>query len=90
MIVVECEEASKFGSGDRFGGVGWGIVVSNISERSSVEKVRLASSAVDTQLALFETQMYSFAYFSESEARHAVCASFAWKVSPVSHRHATN
>ncbi len=32
-------------SGERLGGVGCGTVVSNSSERSRVEKVRLASSA---------------------------------------------
>lgn len=32
-------------SGDRVGGVGWGIVVSNNSDRRRVENVRLASSA---------------------------------------------
>lgn len=46
-MVVECDEGSNVGSGDRLGGVGWGIVVSKISERNSVEKVRFASSAVD-------------------------------------------
>jgi len=44
-MVVECEEGSNVGSGERFGGVGWGMVVSKISDRSNVEKVRLASSA---------------------------------------------
>ena len=33
------------GSGESVGGVGWGIVVPKSSERRSVEKVRLASSA---------------------------------------------
>ena len=43
--VVECDEPSKVESGDRFGGVCWGMVVSKISDRRSVEKVRFASSA---------------------------------------------
>ena len=46
FIVVECEESINVESGERFGGVGCGIVVSKISERSNVEKVRFASSAV--------------------------------------------
>lgn len=33
-------------SGDRLGGVGWGIVESNISARSTFEYVRFAASAV--------------------------------------------
>lgn len=45
LIVVECVELSEVGSGDRFGGVGCGIVPSNISERKSWENVRFASSA---------------------------------------------
>lgn len=45
LIVVECVEVGGAGSGERVGGVGWGMVVSNSSERSKVEKVRLASSA---------------------------------------------
>ena len=45
FMVVECDEGSKIESGDRFGGVCCGIVVSKISERSNVENVRFASSA---------------------------------------------
>jgi hypothetical protein len=45
FMVVECDEGSKVASGERFGGVGWGIVLSNISDRSNVENVRFASSA---------------------------------------------
>ena len=45
FMVVEWDEGGKVESGDRFGGVCCGIVVSNISERSNVEKVRFASSA---------------------------------------------
>ncbi len=39
-------EEEGIGSGERFGGVGCGIVVSKISARRSVENVRLASSAM--------------------------------------------
>ena len=45
--MVECDEGSSVVSGERLGGVGWGMVVSKISERSNVEKVRFASSAVN-------------------------------------------
>jgi len=34
LMVVECDEVSNVGSGDRFGGVGCGIVVSKISDLS--------------------------------------------------------
>lgn len=47
LTVVECDEGSNVGSGDRFGGVGCGIVVSKISDRSKVENVRFASSATN-------------------------------------------
>ena len=40
-------------SGDRFGGVGCGMVVSKSSERRRVEKVRFASSAACCQLEGF-------------------------------------
>ena len=46
LMVVECEEGNRVESGERFGGVGCGMVLSKISERSRVEKVRFASSAV--------------------------------------------
>lgn len=45
-LVVECDEGNKVESGEILGGVGCGIVVSKISERSNVENVLLASSAV--------------------------------------------
>jgi hypothetical protein len=47
FIVVECDEGSNVGSGERLGGVGCGMVVSKISERSNVENVLLASSAAE-------------------------------------------
>jgi hypothetical protein len=43
--VVECEVGSKVVSGERLGGVGCGIEVSNISVRNKLEYVRFASSA---------------------------------------------
>ena len=46
LIVVECEAGSNVGSGERFGGVGCGIVVSKSSDLNKVENVRFASSAV--------------------------------------------
>ena len=45
FMVVECEDGSKVGSGERLGGVGCGMVSSNISDLRTVENVRLASSA---------------------------------------------
>ena len=45
LMVVECEAVNKVGSGERVGGVGWGIVLSKISDLRSVENVLLASSA---------------------------------------------
>ena len=41
LMVVEWAD-----SGDKLGSAGWGIEFSNNSDRKSVEKVRLASSAV--------------------------------------------
>ena len=46
LIVAEWVEIR---SGERLGGVGWGMVVSNNSDLRSVEKVRFASSAVQDQ-----------------------------------------
>jgi hypothetical protein len=37
LIVVECDDGSMVGSGERFGGVGWGIELSKISTRSTDE-----------------------------------------------------
>jgi hypothetical protein len=47
LMVVECDEGKSVGSGERFGGVAWGMVLSKISERSNVENVRFASSAMN-------------------------------------------
>ena len=49
FMVVECVEGGKVGSGDKVGGVGCGIVVSNNSDLNNVENVRFASSAVSCQ-----------------------------------------
>lgn len=49
LMVVECVEGGRVGSGDKVGGVGCGIVVSNSSDLNSVEKVRFASSAASSQ-----------------------------------------
>lgn len=46
LIVVECVDGGNVGSGDRIGGVVCGMLLSKSSERSKVEYVRLASSAV--------------------------------------------
>jgi hypothetical protein len=40
FMVVEWEEGIRVASGERLGGVGWGMVVSKISDRSNVENVR--------------------------------------------------
>jgi hypothetical protein len=47
LMVVECDEGKSVGSGERLGGVAWGMVLSKISERSNVENVRFASSAMN-------------------------------------------
>jgi hypothetical protein len=47
LMVVECEDGNNAGSGDKLGGVGCGIVLSKISARRRVEKVRFASSAIE-------------------------------------------
>ena len=58
--MVECDEGSSVVSGERLGGVGWGMVVSKISERSNVEKVRFASSAVNLISAKSHSKIESF------------------------------
>lgn len=52
LMVVDRAEECKVASGDNEGGVGCGTDVSKSSERSSVEKVRFASSAVHYQSVL--------------------------------------
>lgn len=49
FTVVECDVCSRLASGEWFGGVDWGIVLSNISARSNVEYVRFACSAIVVQ-----------------------------------------
>jgi hypothetical protein len=58
--VVECDDGSKVESGEILGGVCCGMVVSNISERRSVEKVRFASSAVRRVSELPNSGGYTF------------------------------
>ena len=48
LICVECDDGGRVGSGDRVGGVCWGIAESKISDLSNVENVRFASSAAIT------------------------------------------
>jgi hypothetical protein len=77
FIVVECDEGSSVGSGERLGGVGWGIVVSKISERSNVENVRFASSAVNLFSIRSHCRRKSSAYSFGNEALHEEFVSFA-------------
>ena len=86
LIVVECDDdGSNAESGDRFGGVGWGMVVSKSSARSKVENVRFASSAmnwirIDTN---FPSSLFTYSF--ENEARHEVYVSSASRVWLESH-----
>lgn len=73
-MVVECDEGSKVASGERFGGVGWGIVLSNISDRSNVENVRFASSAAKRISYWLKGDFYSF--LTPLEMKLAVRRSF--------------
>lgn len=86
-MVVECEEGNRVESGDRFGGVRCGMVVSKISDRSKVENVRFASSANNWSVDWLNNLFSSLAYSSGNEARHVVSASFVSKVLPVNHHH---
>ena len=72
LKVVECVEVGKVGSGDKFGGVGCGIVVSKSSERNNVEKVRFASSAAELSVTRISLNEEIWAYFSENEALHVL------------------
>lgn len=78
--VVVCDEGSKVESGETLGGVCCGMVVSNISDRRRVEKVRFASSA---RCRVSELPEYVGdthpTNFSGNEARREVCASSASK-----------
>ena len=79
LMVVECEEGSSVVSGERLGGVGWGIVVSKISERSNVENVRLASSAVNLVSRRSHVGWINSAYSFENAAPHEEFVSFVSK-----------
>ena len=87
LIVVEWVEVR---SGDRLGGVGWGMVVSKSSDRRRVEKVRFASSAAESQNVILHDRkvQQSFAYFSGNEALRE--GSFSWLSMALQamHRHA--
>ena len=55
--------------------MGWGIVVSNSSERSKVEKVRLASSAgLESAAEILNYPQAHVTYSSGSEVRREVFA----------------
>lgn len=75
LIVVEWGEVR---SGDRLGGVGCGMVVSNNSDRRRVEKVRFASSAAESQTTILHVckVLQSFTHFSGNEALRE--ESFSW------------
>ena len=90
LMVVECDEGSSVGSGDRFSVVGCGIVVSNISERSKVENVRFASSAINWVRVWHGGIEFIPTYSSENEVLHEVCASFVLKVWLESHHREAN
>lgn len=49
VCLVKLVECVKTGSGEKFGGVGCGTVLSKSSERNSAENVRFASSATKGQ-----------------------------------------
>ena len=86
LIVVEWVEVR---SGDRLGGVGCGMVVSNNSDRRRVEKVRFASSAAESQTTVphFCKRLQNVTHFSGNGALRE--ESFFWPsmVSQAMHRH---
>ena len=87
LMVVECDEGSSVGSGDRFSVVGCGIVVSNISERSKVENVRFASSAINWVRVWHGGIEFIPTYSSENEFHRVEFASSPSRVSQVSRHH---
>jgi hypothetical protein len=89
-VVVECDAGRSELSGDKFGGVGCGIVVSKISARKSVENVRFASSAKRYVSPVTNSGIYTRIYFSGSESRREVSASSPSTVLQESHHRATN
>ena len=76
-------------SGERLGGVGCGIVVSNNSDRRRVEKVRFASSAAQNQVRIFHGcwALQWFTHFFENGALREESFSWPSKVSQAMHRH---
>jgi hypothetical protein len=79
-------------SGDRFGGVGCGIVESNISALSKVENVRFASSAIcllgHAHVAYRQCKETNSTHFSGNEAHRAASAFWPLKAWLVMHHHA--
>lgn len=89
LIVVEWVEVR---SGDRLGGVGCGMVVSNSSDRRRVEKVRFASSAAESQITILHLCKVppSFTHFSENGALRGESFSWLSMVLRARHRHAVD
>lgn len=87
LTVVEWVEVR---SGDRLGGVGCGMVVSNNSVRRRVEKVRFASSAAESQTTILRLNKVrpSFTHFSENGALREESFSWLLMVLRARHRHA--
>ena len=86
FTVVEWVEVR---SGERLGGVGWGIVVSNNSDRRRVEKVRFASSAAENQTKIIRVRkrLRSCAHSSGSGALREESFSCLSMASQAMHRH---
>ncbi len=86
LMVVECVEVR---SGDRLGGVGCGMVVSNNSDRRRVEKVRFASSATEIQTTILCVckVLKNFTHFSGNGALREESSSLLSMVLQAMHRH---
>lgn len=86
LTVVEWVEVR---SGDRLGGVGCGMVVSNNSDRRRVEKVRFASSATESQTTILRVckVLQNFTHFSGNGALREESFSLLSMVLPAMHRH---
>lgn len=86
FMVVEWVEVR---SGDRLGGVGCGMVVSNNSDRRRVENVRFASSAAESQTTIMHgcKGLQNFAHFSGNGALRGESFSWPSMVSQAMHRH---
>ena len=76
-------------SGERLGGVGCGMVVSNNSDRRRVEKVRFASSAAESQTTIHfvRKRLQSFTHSSGNGALREESFSWLSMVSQAMHRH---